>query len=207
MRLIHFFQRWKYCSYTPIFIGLTKNRTPQEGKEWANLAYDRTFRFGEWRHYVYTFLDIHTLSRGSSGGERRGTGTTSWREEKRWKERKNESVRRGERRVSAALLRGASNFFIPWISDPIRHPRLSAREYKCSPSRLYNHGSVKLTSQPCNQPRNSVRTGERNPSLGHRPLRCVLKFLPNLNPYPCTQYLRSTKLSSDVGIPSCKNTG
>lgn len=26
---------------------------------------------------------------------------------------------------------------------------LGAREYKCPPSRLYNHGSVKLTSQSC----------------------------------------------------------
>lgn len=33
-----------------------ENRTPRESKEWANLAYDRTFRFDERRHYVYTFL-------------------------------------------------------------------------------------------------------------------------------------------------------
>lgn len=44
---------------------------------------------------------------------------------------------------------------------------LRAREYKCSPSRLYNHGSVKLTSQSCNWPRNSVRADGRNPHPGH----------------------------------------
>lgn len=117
-------------------------------------------------------------------------------------ERGREGARRGERRVSAALLRGALNFFYSLNIGPNQTPStLRAREYKCSPSRLYNHGSVKLTSQSCNQPPNS---DGRKPNPGHRPpLPRVLKFwrCPNLNPYPYARYLRSTKLSSDTEIP------
>lgn len=119
-------------------------------------------------------------------GERHGTETTSWREEKRWRERKREcEKRRTTSECDVAPWR--YELFYSLNIGPNQTPSaLRAREYKCSPSRLYNHGSVKLTSQSCNQLRNSARTGGRYPNPGHRPLPRVLKFLrcPNLNPYP-----------------------
>jgi len=164
----------KYDSYTPILIDPTKNRTPQEDKEWANLAYDRTFRFGKRRHYVpgypYAFgiRGRTTRNRDKPAGEKRNG-------EERERERKKREHEK--KRVSAALLRCFELFYSLNIGPNQTPSALRAREYKCSPSRLYNHGSVKLTSQSCNQPRNSARSSEHNPNPGHRPLSCVLKFL------------------------------
>lgn len=122
---------------------------------------------------------------------KRGTGTNSWWERKRRRGRYGEWVR---------TTRIAPNFFIPWISDPIRHPRRSrAREYKCSPSRLYNHGSVKLTSQSCNQPQNLAATRTPRPEPGYQPRtsrRSGIFAVPEFK--SVSRRSRSTKLSSDA---------
>lgn len=94
-----------------------------------------------------TFLDIHTLSRGSSWANDVEQGQPAG-------EKRNDEKRECEKR-QATNERGVA----PWCFElfyslnigPNQTPSiLRAREYKCSPSRLYNHGSVKLTSQSCN---------------------------------------------------------
>lgn len=156
-----------------------ENGTPQEGKEWANLAYDRTFRFGERKHYIYTFLVlmvlvIYTLLRDRVGrgwrdrtrnGDKQLVGKRKRWREKRWNDglcERRESVWRVE-------------LFYSLNIGPNQTPSTlcRAREYKCSPSRLYNHGSVKLTSQSCNQPAGNLgRTRDPSPIT----YRDVLEF-------------------------------
>lgn len=58
---------------------------------------------------------------------------------------------------------------------------LCAREYKCPPSRLYNHGSVKLTSQSCSQPQ-SPHTSH---ALNRRPPRLALSEFSAVSEFKC----------------------
>lgn len=101
-----------------------------------------------------------------AGGARgHGTGTNSWQEGKRRK-RRWASGRECERRERAApwstelfysLNIGLNQ--VPTLGSPCARARANIN---VPPSRLYNHGSVKLTSQSCSQPRNPLAPPARS---------------------------------------------
>lgn len=144
-----------------------------------------------------TFQDIHTLSRGSSGANDAEQGQPAGRKrnDEQREKREREKERRGRPTSECGVAPWCSQLFYSLNIGPNQTPSaLRAREYKCSPSRLYNHGSVKLTSQSCNQPRNSAGTDERDPnSPWLDPCRSEIFAVPEFKSVPARGVLTVDK--------------
>lgn len=75
--------------------------------------------------------------------------TEGGRREKDGRKKHEKRERRIETRRGGGMERGVQVQSFLFSKYRTQSDTLGAREYKCPPSRLYNHGSVKLTSQSC----------------------------------------------------------